>query len=224
MGDSQLLGILLIAMVAGVILFRLYTVLGRRTGNEREPQERLRPFGGPSPARSDNVAALPDRSAASPDRSAQSGDPLAKALLDIKLADRTFETEHFLDGARQAYQMIVTAFAARDRATLRPLLSDEVYSAFDSVMHGHEERNETVTYTFEGFRNVSIVHAELKGRMAEITVEFAVRYISATNNGSGTVVDGDSQNTREVVDVWTFARDVRASDPNWTLVATSGGS
>jgi predicted lipid-binding transport protein (Tim44 family) len=224
MGDSQLLGILLVAMIAGIILFRLYTVLGRRTGNEREPQERLRPFGGTPPARPENVAAIPDRSAASPDRSAAPGDPLAAGLLDIKLADKTFESEHFLEGARQAYQMIVVAYAARDRDTLRPLLSDEVYSAFDTVMDGREEHHETVNYKFEGFRDARIVHADMKGRTAEITVEFAARFISATTDASGVVVEGDPQNTREVVDVWTFARDARASDPNWTLVATSGGS
>jgi predicted lipid-binding transport protein (Tim44 family) len=224
MGDSQLLGILLIAMVAGIILFRLYTVLGRRTGNEREAQERLRQIGGASPARSDNVAALPDRSAARPEQQAASGDPLARGLLDIKLADKSFETEHFLEGARQAYQMIVTAFASRDRDTLHPLVSDEVYSAFDAVMHGHEEHSESVSYTFEGFRNVRVVHAEMKGRTAEITVEFAAKFISATTDASGSVVDGDPRNTREVVDVWTFARDTRVSDPNWKLVATSGGS
>src|ERR1700679_474060 len=184
MGDSQLLGILLIAMVAGIILFRLYTVLGRRTGNEREPQERLRQVGGTSSVRSDKVVALPDRSAATPDLQASSGDSLAKALLDVKLADKGFETEHFLEGARQAYQMIVTAFAGRDRNTLRPLLSDEVYTAFDTVIRGREEHNETVSYTFEGFRNVQIVHAEMKARTAEITVEFAARFISSTTDAA----------------------------------------
>jgi predicted lipid-binding transport protein (Tim44 family) len=224
MGDSQLLGILLIAMVAGIILFRLYSVLGRRTGNEREPPERLRQFGSAPRARPDNVLALPERSAVSPDRQPVAGDPAAAGLLDIKLADKNFETEHFLEGARDAYQMIVTAFAARDRNALRPLLSDEVYSAFDGVMREHEEHGETVNYTFEGFRSVHVVHAELKGRTAEVTVEFAAKFISATTDASGALVDGDAQNTREIADVWTFARDTRSSDPNWTLVATSGGS
>jgi predicted lipid-binding transport protein (Tim44 family) len=221
MADSQLLGILLIAMVAGIILFRLYTVLGRRTGNEREPQERLRRIGGAAPATSDTIAAVTDRTGVT--QPAQSGEPTARGLLDIKLADRSFEKDHFLDGARQAYQMIVTAFAARDRATLHPLLSDEVFSAFDSVMRGREERNETVSYSFEGFRNVRIAHAEMKGQIAEITVEFSAQFISATTNASGSVVEGDPKAVRDVVDVWSFSRNVRAGDPNWTLVATAGG-
>jgi predicted lipid-binding transport protein (Tim44 family) len=224
MGDSQLLGILLIAMVAAVIFFRLYMVLGRRTGNEREPSDRLGRLGGAAPARADNVVALPDRSAAAPDRLASTGDPVARGLLDIKLADKGFETEHFLDGARQAYQMIVTAYAGRDRDALRPLLNDEVYSAFDAVMRGHEERGETVKYTFDDFRSVRIVHAELKGRTADITVEFAARFVSATTDAAGNIVEGDPQNQSEVIDVWTFARDSRSSDPNWTLVATSSGN
>ncbi len=224
MANSQLLGILLIAMVAGIILFRLYTVLGRRTGNEREPRDSLRRIGAPTPPEpADNVVPLPDRTQA---RAAEpaGGDPAAQGLLDIKLADRTFETAHFVDGARHAYEMIVTAFAARDRATLRPLLSAEVYAAFDSVMHGHEERKETVSYSFVGFRSVKITHAEMKDRMAEVTVEFAAQYISAVSDANGQVIEGDSKAVRDVVDVWTFARDVRSSDPNWQLVATSSGA
>jgi len=222
MADSQLLGILLIAMVAGVILFRLYAVLGRRTGNEREPQDRFRRVGRPAPSAADNVVALPDRTPAISDQQAQAADPAAKGLLDIKLADRSFEPAHFLEGARHAYQMIVTAFATRDRARLRPLLSDEVYAAFDAVMRGREERHETVTYSFVGFNNAGIAHAELKGRTAEITVAFAAQFISATADADGAVIEGDPKAVREVSDVWSFARDTRAGDPNWTLVATSG--
>lgn len=217
MADSQLIAILLIAMVAGIILFRLYTVLGRRTGNERQPQDRLgRVAPAPLPP-PENVAATPDRATAEQPEGAA-----ARGLLEIKLADNAFETEHFLEGARSAFQMIGTAFAARDRATLRPLLSGDVYSTFDSVMQGREARGETVSYSFVGFKNVRIVQAALKGGTAEITVEFSAQFTSATTDSKGSVIDGDPAAVRDVVDVWTFARDVHASDPNWTLVATAG--
>ncbi|HEY6578570.1 MAG TPA: Tim44/TimA family putative adaptor protein [Rhizomicrobium sp.] len=223
MADSQLLGILLIAMVAGIILFRLYTVLGRRTGNEREPQQRFGRIGGAVRSAAGKVLALPDRTSGPVEQQAQSDDPAAQGLLDIKLADRSFDTAHFLEGARHAYQMIVVAFAAHDRTTLRPLLSDEVYSAFDGVMRQGEERHETVNYSFVGFRNVRITHAELKDRTADITVEFSAQFTSATTDANGAVVEGDPKSVRDVVDVWSFARDTRANDPNWTLVATSSG-
>ena len=219
--NSQLLFILLIAMVAGVILFRLYSVLGRRTGHERPPQERYGLNRGAAKSGNDNVVALPDRTARA-ETLDKPGDPVARGLLDIKLSDRSFEDAHFVDGAKQAYEMVVTAFAAADRQTLRSLLSDEVYAAFDGVIREREQNKQTVEFTFVGFGETKITHAALKRRTAEVTVSFAAQYISATHGPDGAVVDGDPKAVRAVNDVWTFNRDVRASDPNWTIVATHG--
>lgn len=221
MPNGSFVEIVVLAAVAAIILFRLYTVLGRRTGTERPPRERYGLTGPGQPG--DNVVSLPDRAriAAAPADSA--ADPVAPGLLDIKLADRKFETEHFLSGARGAYEIIVTAFAAGDRVKLRPLLSDEVYAAFDGVIRQHEEKHEKISFTFVGFSDVKIVHAEMKDRTAEVTVSFAAKYISTTSKEDGEVVDGDPKNVREITDVWTFARDTGARDPNWTLIATSGG-
>ena len=215
MPDSQVLDIILIALAA-VILFRLYTVLGRRTGNERQrPQS--------APNARDNVVAVPDRTMLKPESAPSTvNDPVARGLLDVKLADKTFESEHFLSGAKSAYEMILTAYAAGDRVRLRPLLSDEVYGAFDSVIRSREERGETVAFTFVGYKDAKIVQASLKGRTADVTVAFGSQFISATADKTGNVVEGDAKTVRDVTDVWTFARDVRARDPNWTLVATSG--
>ena len=220
MANSDLFEILLLAMVAAVIGFRLYSVLGRRTGNERPPQDRfqLSPPADKASVSADNVIALPKpRSADAPT------DPLARGLFDIKQADRNFDTDHFLDGARHAYEMIVTSFAANDRAALKPLLSAEVYAAFDGVMRAREANKQKVTFTFVGFKDSKITEAFLKGKMADVTVAFSAQYISATTDANGAVVDGDPKSVREVTDVWSFERNVRASDPNWTLVATSGG-
>jgi predicted lipid-binding transport protein (Tim44 family) len=106
---------------------------------------------------------------------------------------------------------------------LRPLLSDEVYGAFDSVMKGRDERKEKVAFTFVGVKEARISHAVLKGRMAEVTVTFNAQYISAASNEAGAIIDGDPKSVRDANDIWTFARDVRASDPNWKLVATTYG-
>ena len=223
MADSQLLGILLLAMVAGIILFRLYTVLGRRTGNEREPQDRLRRIDtAAAQPTAESVRALPDHSAAVSQQHDE--DAVAPALAEIMRADRAFEANHFLEGAREAYRLVVNGFAARDREALRPLLSDEVYEAFDAEIRGHEERNETVNYALVGFSDVRILHAALKGRIAEITVRFAAQFISSTTDTSGAVVEGDAKAVRDVVDIWTFDRDTRSGDPNWTLVATTSDS
>jgi predicted lipid-binding transport protein (Tim44 family) len=223
MASSEILDIVLI-VAAGIILFRLYTVLGRRTGHERPPQEnyRFQPNpDAPQTAADDKIAALPQ-----PKRTetieGQPADPVARGVLDIKLADRGFETERFLSGARSAYELIVTAFAKGDRATLRPLLSNEVFAAFDSAIATREQAKEKVAFTFVGFKDAKIVVAALRNRVADVTVAFAAQFISATSNESGAVVEGDAKSVREVTDVWTFSRDTRAKDPNWSLVATSG--
>jgi predicted lipid-binding transport protein (Tim44 family) len=224
MASSQLLDILLIAMVAGIILFRLYTVLGRRTGHERPPQENYQFSRNPDAAApaDDKVVTLPSAVRADP-AGEKPSDPVARGLLDIKLADRGFETDHFVAGARSAYEVIIVAFARNDRATLRPLLNDEVYSAFDHAIAAREARNEKIEFTFVGFKDVKIVEALLKGRTAEVTVAFGAQFISATSNAAtGAVVEGDAKAVRDVTDVWTFSRDTRARDPNWTLIATSG--
>jgi predicted lipid-binding transport protein (Tim44 family) len=224
MPNAQYLEILILAVVAGLILFRLYTVLGRRTGHEPPPQEPFRLSSGEPQTLPRETAPketlLPPQSRGSDQ--APPSDPVARGLFDIKLADRAFETDHFLAGAKAAYETIVTAFAKGDRATLKPLLSSEVYAAFEQVIAGRETKNEHVEFTFVGFKDVKIVHAALKNRTAEVTVAIGAQFISATLDQAGQVVEGDTKSVRDVTDVWTFCRDVKARDPNWALVATSG--
>jgi len=212
MVNSELLDIVLIA-VAGFLLFRLYTVLGRRTGHERPPEEssfrwQPNPEAPTAPASADTkVQPLPGTRAID----AKPADPVARGLLDIKLADRGFEGEHFLSGARHAYEIIIGAYEKGDRAALRPLLSDEVFHAFDSTISAREASKEAHEYSFVGLKDAKIVEAALKARIAEVTVAFGAQF-AAVQGGA----------MREITDVWTFSRDTRSRDPNWTLVATSG--
>jgi predicted lipid-binding transport protein (Tim44 family) len=223
MQDSQLLDIVLI-VVAGVVLFRLYSVLGRRTGNER-PRGTFSRWTRPQPASNagEGVVNVPESTPANvaSARDAET-DPVARGLLDLKLADKGFDTDKFLSGAKAAYEMILTAFAQGDRATLRPLLSEEVYAAFDGVVRTREQKKEKVDFTFVGFKDVKIVQAGVKGRNGEVTVAFGAQFISATRDEGGHVSEGDTKTVRDVTDVWTFSRDARSRDPNWLLVATSG--
>lgn len=221
MANSEILDIVLIA-VAGFLLFRLYTVLGRRTGHERPSDDagyRFQPDPeAPTAPAADNVTAL----AGAKQADARPSDPVAQGLADIKGADRNFETERFLSGARQAYETIVTAYANADRAALKPLLSDEVFQAFEQSVAARESAKQTTQFTFVGFKDAKIVHAALNARIAEVTVAFGAQFISAVMSAQGAVIEGSPTTVRDVTDVWTFSRDTRARDPNWTLVATSG--
>ena len=201
MPDSQLVGILIAAMVAGVLLFRLYTVLGRRTG--QEPQNDT-PIGNraPSPLRDVNRSGAPDVKTLPPEGAC------ARGLLDIELADPSFDRDRFLGGARTAYEIIQKAYGDADRLALRPLLSDEVFAAFEREIAARTGAPDRMTNIIDA----RIVGAELSARVPDITVAFQANFTSP----DGTV--------REVADRWSFSRSINAPDPNWTLVATAGDS
>lgn len=224
---TELFDIILLGLLAGFIAFRLYSVLGRRTGHERTREEQLRmPDGAepnPKPATTkDNVVTLPERPAQAGTGSAGTS-LLARALMDIKLADRTFDSERFVSGARAAYEMIVTAFARGERDVLRPLLSEDVFDTFERAMKSREARNVRVDFTFLKLKSSRVSGAEMKGRTAEVTVTFESEVMMAGYDPSGTLVEGDAKTPHNVTEIWTFARDTNSRDPNWTLVATASG-
>lgn len=222
MPNFPFLDIVLLAMAAGFLLFRLYTVLGRRTGNERQPDDLSR-VPDRAPPKEDVTQAAKQAGAHAGAGELPASGPVARALLEIKLADRSFDSAAFLAGARSAYEMIVTAFARGERETLRPLLSDEVFATFEGVIKGREEKKQRVEFKFIGIHSARITGAELVSRNAEVTVTFDSEFTMATFDEAGALVDGDAKGPHTVTDIWTFARDVRAKDPNWALVATASG-
>lgn len=128
-----------------------------------------------------------------------------------------------MDGARAAYEMIVTAFAKGERDVLRPLLSEDVFDTFDRAIKSRETRNVRVDFTFLRLKSSRITGAEMKGRAAEVTVTFESEVMMAGYDPSGALVEGDAKTPHSVTDIWTFARDTGSRDPNWVLVATASG-
>jgi len=220
----QYLDIVVLAIFAGVILYRLSAVLGRRTGQERE---RYNPYAGGKPEGRENVVTLPKsaplqkRTSDEAAASALKASPFSRSLTEIQIADRGFELEPFLAGARIAYEMIVTAFAKGDRRALKPLLSDDVYRGFDDAITAREARGETIESHFVGIKSAELADAALKGREAELTLRFVCELISFTKNSDGAVIEGDPTTVQELRDQWTFGRDTRSGDPNWKLIAAN---
>lgn len=221
---------ILIGLIAGFILFRLWLVLGKRAGHERPPAERYTQLpaeekngvglGAPRPA---PVAQPRPAPAGAPSANIPAGTPLAVALAAIRQADRGFDADEFITGARQAHELIATAFAEGDRAALKPLLDAEIYRAFDAAIQERHDKGWKSEFSYVRLKSAEIVDAALQGRTAEVTVRFVSELISGLRDAAGTVVADDPTAVRTVTDVWTFARDTRASDPTWTLVATNAG-
>jgi predicted lipid-binding transport protein (Tim44 family) len=194
-------------------------VLGTRTGHERSPEApadgQARRPGGTAPAAANDGAAVP-----LPRPVQNYPAAAARGIADIEAADRSFSAEGFMAGAAAAHEMIVEAFAAGDRETLKPLLGDEVYAAFESAIAARERngwKSETVVVK-QG--TPQFVWAALKGRIAELGVRYETEIIRYSKNAAGEVVEGSESAVHRVIDRWTWARDVKASDPNWKLVDT----
>jgi len=222
-------------VLAIVIFFRLRSVLGRRTGSERPPFDPYsRREAPPTASGDDKVISLPPRRPVEADAAgpiapaaeaqiktlAPEGTSLNEALRSIASADRSFDPDGFLAGAKSAYEMIVTAFAEGDRKMLKQLLSREVYDGFVAAITERETRQETIEFRFVGIDKAEITDAALKGGSAQITVRFLSKLISATHDKNGNVIDGDPVHVGDVTDIWTFSRDVTSRDPNWKLIAT----
>lgn len=216
----KFIDIIILAMIAAFLVFRLRNVLGKRTGHERPPQN---PYGGGESASSgggedENVVALPGTSA--PRDDIPDDAPAAEGLRAIRDADSSFSVQEFLEGGRAAFEMIVTSFANGDRDTLRPLLSDEVYDNFAGAIDTREANDETMEMTLVGIRETDVLEASMDGRVAFVTLKFVTEQIEVVRDKDGEVVSGDQSKVATVTDIWTFARNTRSRNPNWTLVAT----
>jgi predicted lipid-binding transport protein (Tim44 family) len=224
------LDILFFAMVAAFIAFRLRGVLGRKTGHERP---RVDPISRRTAARgSDNVVPLPERGATpppSPEEAAAAtpngqGDPAMAGVAAIKRADPSFDLDHFLQGARAAFAMIVEAYAKGDKAGLRPLLADEVFAQFSGAIDGRERAGHVLSTELVATSGAELAAASLQGSRARVTVRFTSEQINVTRDTAGNVVEGDPRQIETIVDVWTFERDTRSRDPNWQLVETGAST
>jgi predicted lipid-binding transport protein (Tim44 family) len=241
MQDSLDVTTIIFLALAVFVIWRLRSVLGQKTGQEKPPfnpfsrrEPRQGPTLAPRTAESDNVVRLPGAATApaaaavelAPDRwkgVTEPGTPVAAGLDEIARAEPGFDVQVFVEGAKAAYEMIVTAFAQGDRKSLKNLLSRDVYEGFERAIVERERRGEKAETTFVSIDKADIVGVEVRNRVAQVTVRFLSKLITATRDAQGNVVDGSPDTVVDVTDVWTFARTLGTRDPNWQLVATEAG-
>ena len=238
MSDGSLLEIVILAAVAAFFVFKLRSVLGKRTGHEKPDFDPFRQRQREGESEDEKVIQLPDRAQERAkgakisqeelldrpkgEQAEAAGDdsPLAAGVTQIRLADRDFDPAQFLTGARGAFEMIVAAFAQGDGKTLRPLLANEVYEDFTGAIKDRESRNESLETTLIGITSVDLIEAEMQQKTAFVTVKFVSEQVNVTRDSEGRIVEGNPNEVTTITDIWTFARNTRSRDPNWTLVAT----
>ncbi len=222
-GGFQFFDIILFAILALFLIYRLGSVLGRRHDDQNH---RTDPFGISSEkndSKGDNVITIRGRTE-SPGEAQSGMDSLEAGLAQIKSVDGSFREREFLKGARNAFEMIVEAFAKGDGKVLKSLLDGPVYENFAAAIREREKAGHTLETTLVGIDEAEIIGAEMQGRNAVVTVKFVTGQVNATRDASGEIVDGDVNNVVQVTDIWTFGRDTRTGNPNWVLIATGGSN
>ncbi len=199
MGD--LFPIIVFATLAVMLAVRLYLVLGRRTGHDgtssgAESPAAARPALGPRPAFTG---------------------PAAAGMEAIRAADGVFDPDEFLDGARQAYELVGAAYAEGDREALRNLLAPNVFEKWSAAIDAREAAGRTQLFELARLASVEIEEAELADDLASVSVRFAADLTTAVRDSDDRVVDGDPTRIQRVDEIWTFQRSTASSNPNWAL-------
>lgn len=208
--------VVLLAMVAGFLALRLYSVLGKRSGHEQ-------PLPKPAEERIGNVAVARTIEAAAESREAMAR-PFDSAtepgLRAIIAAEPQFDVARFLDGAKAAYRMILEAFWRGDEAALRDLVSDDVHAAFAEAIEARQAAGQVLDNRLITVERASIVSAVIANGEARVAVRFDADIAAVTRDADGHVIAGSTSDAVQTHDVWTFVRPVRATDPNWILADT----
>ena len=198
----QYMDIIFLAVVAGVVLLRLRSVLGKRTGSEKKD---------PNLYSYDQPSAQPTE--------------IKKPLKNIKYSSNSptdwFNNDDFVNGAKGAYEMIVTNFENGNTKELKPLLEDSVFISFSDVIEKRKQNGEQVEFSFIGIESAEIIYKDLNSSPMEVTVRFISEMITCIKNNKDEIVSGSLNQVQKITDVWTFSKHKNKKNSNWLLLATS---
>ena len=203
------LDIIVYALIAGALAIVLRNVLGTRNGAERQ---RPNPFAGqtgtdkpanPTPAKLDDVPGNVDA-----------------GLVQISIADRNFDARQFLDNAKEAFAIVVAAFADGDKKTLDDLLAPDVYKSFEAEIDKRIAAGNKAVTEVHSIRKADVIAASLQKTKAFITVRFTASETYVLTDKDGKRLAGNPDKVIDMTDVWVFSRDVKSRDPRWFVVET----
>lgn len=219
--NGAIIQLLVLAGIAVFLIVRLRSVLGTREGFEK-PRVQAPDASSSAKSSRPDLEVIEGGIDSDITDHVPDGSDAAKALASMKLTEPGFNVTEFLNGARGAYEMILMAFEHGDVAPIRPFLSDDVYESFSAGIAEREKQGLTIDATFVGIRELELHDAQFdRGtNEAELSVRFVGELTSVVRNKAGEIVEGNPNDIKRQRDIWTFAREMGANDPNWRLVAT----
>jgi len=188
----EYIDIILLAMIAGFIFLRLRGILGKRTGFEGK---------------------------LSTDFKQEIQKKTVKENLENQTMDDSAKLE-FLNGAKAAYEMIITSFAKGDKNVLKPLLNKEIFQNFSDEIDQRKKNKVKSELTFVGIKSAEIKNFEKKDNIYVFTVDFVSEIISCIKDKDNKVLSGDPEKVKKVFDTWKFSKDMWSNNPNWYLLET----
>ncbi len=189
----EYIDIILLAMIAGFIFLRLRGILGKKTGHE------------------ENIGTTFSHDFS---REKQELKKIDKANFDEKAK------AEFLQGAKVAYETIVTNFAANDLKNIKTLLDKKVFVSFNDAIKEKKNKGLISETTFIGINSANIKDFNQKNNIFEVTVDFVSEIISCIKDKDKKIVSGDPIKIKKVHDTWKFSRDIKSLNPNWLLIDT----
>ena len=188
----EYIDIILLAMIAGFIFLRLRGILGKKTGYEE-----------------DIGSSFPH----------EASETKNNVILNSDTFDAAAKND-FLEGAKIAYESIITNFSKGDLKSIKSLLDKNVYDQFDEAIREKKLKNITSETTFIGINSAEVREHNQNKNMLEVTVDFVSEIISCIKDKDSKIISGDSQKIKKVYDTWKFSKDSRSQNPNWLLIDT----
>ncbi len=187
------LDIILLGMIAGFIILRLRSILGRKTGNESKIY----------PNFAEKKFSMPQ----------QETNPVKPNLEVLEGKDK----KEFLKGAEIAYESILTSFANGDLIKLKALLSSNMFSNFSEALKARNKENIKSEFTFIGVKESSVEKYEKIKDNLFATVKFVAEVISVKRDKDNKIIEGNPDKIKFVTDSWKFTRNIKSKGPNWYL-------
>jgi predicted lipid-binding transport protein (Tim44 family) len=209
---SAYLDILIYALVAGILFFWLFSVLGKRTGYEKNPEELIAP--------EDELENQDAKILDWPKASIFIDDNARAKVQELKEKDPNFSEHHFIAGAKYAFETILMAFSSGDLEILKTLLSPETYKGFETTINERKNRHDNQVTRLENIKEVMITDAYYEDPKCYVTVRYVSEQINVTYDEHNRVLEGDPDHFIILKDLWTFKRDPTSTDPIWLLAKT----
>jgi predicted lipid-binding transport protein (Tim44 family) len=191
----EYIDIILLAMIAGFIFLRLRGILGKRTGFE----------GKSTPQFEKIIKNIHQDKQIKP-----------KANFDESAK------KDFLNGAKIAYETIITDFSDNDNklTTSKSLLSNKIFNQFNEALQERNKRGHFAEITFIGINSAIVKEHKKIGKILQVTVEFVAEVITCIKDKDKKIISGDPEKIKKIYDTWVFSRDTSTNNPNWQLVDT----